>query len=211
MYIGLIGYGGLGRQIKSMFESQYGLEVKFRYFDDEASAFNMEDAVPFNYWHSNADEDISYIVSLGYKHLDVKCRILRQLLELAFPLATYIHPTAHVNPAAVINSGTVVYPMSNVDTGVVLGSGVLLNNSVVVSHDSYIGDGCFLAPGVIISGNVKVGEGTFIGSGTTVSNGVTIGKNVVIGVGSCITHNIDDGSYVIGNPMRNIGRGLSLK
>ncbi len=211
MHVGLIGFGVLGRQIKSMYESMYGKDVKFRFYDDVAFASKIDNAFPFKHWvyHDNIKE--SYIVALGYKHLGIKCSIIKKLRDAECHLETYIHPTAFVNPAAIVHGGSVVYPMSNVDTGVVLGYGVLLNNSVVISHDSSIGDGCFIAPGVIISGNVHIGSGSFIGSGSTISNGVTIGNSVTVGVGSCITHDIKDGEFVIGNPARRIAPGFLLK
>jgi sugar O-acyltransferase (sialic acid O-acetyltransferase NeuD family) len=211
MEIGLIGFGVLGNQIKSMFESRFIRDVRFRFYDDVACSLGLPAAFPFNDWRKDEDGSRSFVVALGYRHLALKCEILSELHSNGRGLLTYVHPSCFINSDAAIQDGTVIYPMCNVDRGVVLGRGVLLNNSVVISHDCVIGDGSFLGPGVILSGNVTVGAGTFIGSGTVVSNGVNIGDNAIIGVGTCVTRDVQDGACVIGNPMRVIERRIVLK
>jgi sugar O-acyltransferase (sialic acid O-acetyltransferase NeuD family) len=208
--LGLIGYGTLGRQIKTMFESRYVRDITVRFYDDKAVERGVADAFPFSAWSNDEDYQRSFVVALGYKHLRLKCEILDALISKDRNLLTYIHQSCFINADAAISDGTVIYPMCNIDAGVTIGRGVLLNNSVIVSHDCKIGDGSFLAPGVILSGNVSVGSGTFIGSGTVVSNGVSIGRNVTVGVGTCVTRDVADGCSVIGNPMKIVRDGLTL-
>lgn len=201
MKIAFIGYGELGRQIHA-FVQQTNAVAEAIFFDDTLCQQKQVNAFPFKTYEDDLYKEYSFIISLGYKQLPAKQKVIEKLDGLGRNLYSFIHPSCFVNPSAIVAKGVVAYPMCNIDKEVKIEKGVLLNNSVTISHNAVIQSCCYLSPGVVLSGNVIVGENTFIGSGATVANNISIGKNVIIGIGTVVTQDIADNSYVIGNPMK---------
>lgn len=205
--IGFIGYGALGRQI-AFFLRQTGISTeRFIFFDDTLSG---EKVYRFNAWKEKRFRDMDFVVSIGYKHLNLKNDLIHELLESKRSLYSFIHPSSFINPSAQIGKGVIVYPMCNVDQHAELKDGAFLNNSVCVSHNSIIGNSCFLAPGVVVSGNVCIDNSTFIGIGSIISNGIRIGSNCIIGAGSMVSKDIDSNQSAIGNPLRILSKPLNI-
>ena len=207
--IGLIGYGALGTQIEEMMKQYGDTEYSFLYYDDIAAEKGISGAHGFREY-VNANSNVEFIVALGYRHLQTKKTIIKDLIGSGKKLHTFVHPTAFVNKTAKIGQGVVIYPMSNIDTGVTIGNGCLLNNSVVVSHDSIIEECCFLAPAVALSGQVNIGSCTFIGTNSCVANGITIGEGCTIGIGTSVTTSVAPQKTAIGNPMHIVDNGITL-
>jgi UDP-3-O-[3-hydroxymyristoyl] glucosamine N-acyltransferase len=55
-----------------------------------------------------------------------------------------IHPTAVVDPTAVVGADSYIGPHAVVEAGAVLGEGVHLGAGAYVGHEARLGDGCFL-------------------------------------------------------------------
>ncbi len=207
-----IGFGDFGQQIYSLSETVFQPEEVI-VFDDVQAANPQSGAIkalPFAEYSNPAFKDYAFFVCLGYKHLKLKQRIIRELTEKGYALPALIHPTCYVSPQANIGNAVYMYPMCNVDKNTVIGSGSLLNNSVTVSHDTKVGEVCYLCPGVTTAGFIEIGDRTFIGSGSVIANGVTIGEDTIVGVGSVITKSVSAGASVIGNPMRILSKPLTL-
>lgn len=200
--VGFIGFGELGKQIFNRFLGKgTNFEEKVFIFDDDLFK-NRIDAFPFNDFLEEEYKELSFVVSIGYKHLGLKNSIIGKLLAHQRTINSFIHPSSFISNDFEVNAGIIIYPMCTIDVGVSIGSGTLLNNAVTVSHDSKIGSCCYLSPGVIISGRVTIGENCFIGAGCTIADNITIGNNVTIGIGTVVVDSIPDNMYAIGNPMR---------
>ena len=209
MKVAYIGFGLLGRQFKT-FIDQFERPEESIFFDDVLVAQNSLEALPFNDYGNNKYKDFSFYVSLGYKNLRIKNRIIKELLGAGRKLPSFIHPSVYVSPKSKFADACFFYPGSNIDMDVNISEGVLLNNSIVVSHNCSIGSCSYLSPGVILSGNVTVGENTFLGSGTIATNHITIGNNCVTGTGTVLTKSIPDASNAIGNPFKIVSNPLKL-
>lgn len=200
--LAFIGYGALAKQIINLVKPEKDDELI--YFDDIAFNANIKNASKFSDYLEEGYKDFTFCVCLGYKHLELKQKIVNELLANNRKLLTFVHHTAHIDETAKIGEGVIIYPMCNVDQNVNIKIGTLLNNSVVVSHDSTVGECCFLAPGTVLSGEVTIGSKTFIGSGSLISNSIAVGENCKIGIGSVIIRNLKDNSRGLGNPFKNI-------
>lgn len=208
MHASMIGYGELGKQYVSFLSETY--HSAFFLFDDVAAEHKASGAFAFNHYQDEAYRDTDFYVSLGYKHLEAKHRILKELQQKSRRIPSFIHASCFVNRTARIHDAAFIYPMCNIDQNVTVGLGSLINNSVTLSHDTSIGNCCYLSPGVIASGHVSIGDYSFVGSGTIISNGVSIGSHVKIGIGSVITKDIPDNTSVIGNPMKIVSKPLTI-
>ncbi len=77
-----------------------------------------------------------------------------------------IHPTAEVDPRAVIGAGTRIWHWTQVREGVQLGA------------ESIVGKGCYLDADVQIGSRVKIQSNVSIFHGVTIEDGVFIGPHV---------------------------------
>lgn len=199
MQIGIIGYGDLGKQLRSFLQQQHA-DAVFTVFDDYTSSVEGATVAPFDAYQQAAYAAHQLYIGLGYKHL-AKREVIATAISTK-QLTPFIHPSVVQGADIQIGAGCFVYPGAIIDHQAVIGKGVLINNGVVVSHETNIGDATYVSPGVVICGKAQIGKRCFIGAGAIISNGVTIGDDVVIGIGSVITKNVPSGATVIGNPMR---------
>jgi sugar O-acyltransferase (sialic acid O-acetyltransferase NeuD family) len=205
--IAFIGFGELGRQFLTFVENP---GTEFIFFDDRLSQANEQNALPFENYVEDQFLDCSFVLSLGYLHLNRRKQVLQNLQQLQRKILSFVHPSTFIHPSVSVGNATFVYPGCNIDQNVRIAHGVILNNSVCISHNTSIGACSYLSPGVITSGYVEIGECTFIGSGSVISDHIRIGANVRIGIGSVVTADIPDGASAIGNPARILSRPLQL-
>jgi sugar O-acyltransferase (sialic acid O-acetyltransferase NeuD family) len=208
MKYAFIGFGELGKQFLNILSPTDADQIVI--FDDTINSSHFQ-KFPFDYWRNKEFSDYSFLIALGYKHLNLKRIIISNLLQLGRSIHTCIHDSAYICRSAKIGSGVMIYPMANIDFEAIIFDGVLINNSVIVSHETTIGSCSYISPGVVFSGKVTVGENCFIGSGSVIANNVTIGNNVFIGVGSVVTKDIPDNMHAIGNPLKMLGKPLNIK
>jgi len=126
--------------------------------------------------------------------LDIRIRVeIFELLEsygYSFPVLR--HPSATVEPSAVIGDGAQVFANAYVGSSAVLHPRCMVNTSAVVSHDCEIGVYSHIAPGALLAGLVQVGKRTLVGMGVTTAIGIRIGSGVRIGNGAIILADVPD-------------------
>jgi sugar O-acyltransferase (sialic acid O-acetyltransferase NeuD family) len=209
--IGLIAYGEFGIHIEQMLIQNGYDNFQFVYFDDIAVKNKVKNSFPFEFYTQSDFKDVNFIVCLGYKHLELKYKIVNDLKASGRKLLTFIHPSSFVNPTSTIGDGVIIYPKCNIDYKVKIGDACVLNNSCTISHETTIDHCSYLAASVITSGRVNIGEKVFIGSGTVISNNIKIEGNCIIGVGTVITKDVLKNSSVIGNPQKVLSKKINLK
>jgi sugar O-acyltransferase (sialic acid O-acetyltransferase NeuD family) len=144
-------------------------------------------------------------VLLGIANPAAKASLYAELSRnprLAFPVL--IHPSALVDPSAVLGAGTVISPHCVVSVDTDLGICNFLNVGTQVGHDSVLGDFCSVMPHADISGNVTVGARTLIGVGAKILQGLSIGSDVTVGIGSTVLNDVPSECTVMGYPARII-------
>lgn len=98
-----------------------------------------------------------------------------------------VHPSAVVDPAAVVDATARIGPLCVVEAGARIGAGTVLKSRVTVGEDCVIGERCLLHPGVVIGAD---GFG-FAPDGERWEKieqlgAVQIGNDVEIGANTCI-------------------------
>lgn len=92
--------------------------------------------------------------------------------------ATFIHPTAVIDPGATIGAGTYIWHFCH------------------VMPQATIGAGCKLGQNVFIDNNVKIGNGVKIQNNVSVYNGLNIEDDVFIGPSVVFTNVINPRSFI---------------
>ena len=209
MKVGIIGFGPLGKQLLIMLQESGVKDNNIILFDDNID-HNKDTHFPFNDYQ-RVDEDIEYIVALGYHNLNAKRKILNYLLSKKANILSFIHKTAYIHPLAKIGHSVIIFPGCIIEQNVHLANGCISYNATVIAHDCTIGNSTFMAPNVTICGNTTVGDCSFIGASTTIGNNLYIGDNVKIGMSSSIQNNVDNNIQCIGNPMKIVKKLLLEK
>ena len=136
----------------------------------------------------------------------------------------FVHPTAEVDPAAVVGSGTRVWHLARirsgarigracvigrnvyVDTGVIVGDRVKIQNDVSVYSGVILEDEVFVGAGVVFPTDpTTVRRGASIGATATLAGGVEVGSFAMITAGAVVTDNVAPFQVVSGDPARPIG------
>jgi len=111
-------------------------------------------------------------------------------------LPPFVHPSAVVDPRAVLGRGVQVHAGAVVGPEAVLEDGAMINTKAVISHHCRVGRHTHVAPGAVLAGAVKVGEGCLVGMGVTAYLGITIGARCVIENGAALFRSVPGGTRV---------------
>lgn len=123
-------------------------------------------------------------------------RIFKNLKNIGFFVPNLIHPSASIEPSALLGEGNIVLAGASIGSEAQIGDDCIINTGAIVSHDCVIGNHVKLSPGCILAGNVHIGENSLIGMGVTIYIGVKIGKNVIISNGKNIFQDVPDNTII---------------
>lgn len=132
----------------------------------------------------------------GIGNISSRIKVFERLSQAGFTCPALVHPTAFVEPSAVLENGVQVMPHAYVGSEARLGYGTIVNTGAIVSHDCILGDYVNLSPGAILAGEVLVGDAALIGMGVTVNLQVKIGERARIGNGSTVKQDVPAGGIV---------------
>ncbi len=132
----------------------------------------------------------------GIGNPGVRVRVFRLLAQAGFVCPAVVHPSAHIEPSAVLAAGVQVLPKSYVGTDVRIGFGSLLNSGVIVSHDCALGECTNLSPGAMLAGGVHVEDFAQVGMGVTINLNLTIGRAARVGNGATVKADVPPGGRV---------------
>lgn len=118
--------------------------------------------------------DFDLVMAIGYKHLDARMKMFRDLLAEGFCFPTLVHPTARVSPRASVGMGCLIMANADIDSFTRIGDACVVWPQATISHDNSIGDNTFISPAATLCGFVTVGESSFIGASSTIVDGSVV-------------------------------------
>jgi UDP-N-acetylglucosamine acyltransferase len=126
-----------------------------------------------------------------------------------------IHPTAIVDPSAILGSEVVVGPYSIIGPNVVIGTGTAIGPHVLIERDTTVGGQCSISKGAVLGTDpqdlkyegehtvLEVGDRTVIreyatlNRGTKASGRTVVGSDCLIMAYAHIAHDCEIGNHVI--------------
>jgi len=114
-----------------------------------------------------------------------------------------VHPTAWIDPSAVLNEGAQVMAGAVIQADTSVGLNSIINTQASLDHDCCLGAHVHVAPGATLCGNVQVQDRAFIASGATVIQGLTVEEGAVVGAGAVLVRNLAARLMLIGPAARN--------
>lgn len=115
--------------------------------------------------------DVELVMAIGYKHLDARIKMFRELSMSGFHFPALVHPTARVSARASLGAGCLIMASADVDSFTCLGEACVVWPQVTISHDNNIGANTFIGPAATLCGFVSIGESSFIGANSTIVDG----------------------------------------
>lgn len=209
MKIAFIGYNVIGKHVKSILEKKYS-NIEYFYFDDIMYKEQVKNSRPFVDYEKFFNNSFSFIVTLGYKHLLLRRKIIQNLIKQKEDILNVIDDSVIIADDATIGEGVIFYAGTVIGNNVEISDGVILHNSNVVSHDTIIGESTYVSPSVTICGNVYIDNCCFIGANSSISNDIKIENECIIGIGSVITTNLKSKTSAIGNPFKVLNHKINL-
>lgn len=103
-----------------------------------------------------------------------------------------------------ISSHTFICEGVTIEEEVFIGHGVMFTNDPYPTATNEDGSLKNDADWQVVKTHVK--RRASIGSNATILSGITIGENALVGAGAVVTNDVPDGTIVVGNPIRMIGR-----
>ncbi|HSV86916.1 MAG TPA: acetyltransferase [Levilinea sp.] len=141
----------------------------------------------------------------GIGNVALRVKIFAMLAEAGFTCPSLVHPTAWVEPSAVLEGGVQILAKSYIGSAARIGYGTLINAGVIVSHDCVIGQCTNLSPGATLAGGVHVEDFAQIGMNATVNVNVIIASGARVGNGATVKADVPPGGRVYAGttwPMR---------
>jgi sugar O-acyltransferase (sialic acid O-acetyltransferase NeuD family) len=139
-------------------------------------------------------------VAIGYKHRKFRKEVFEYLKNCQIPVATFVHPSSHVEKSAIIKDGSIILIDCTIDMNAEVSENVFLSSRCFVSHHVKVGPHTYCGPAVNLAGSTEVGECCFLGINTTSIDGIKIGMNVQTAAGSILTKDVPDHVLVAGVP-----------
>lgn len=132
----------------------------------------------------------------GIGSVGTRVKVFDLLLSAGFSLPPIWHPSAVIEPSAILEDGVQIMPLSYIGGDAIIGFGSVINISACAPHDSKIGRVVNLSPHAVLAGNVTVGDHTQIGMSATVNLGITIGTRVRIGNSAVVKADVPDDTVI---------------
>lgn len=110
-------------------------------------------------------------------------RLIQQLLQARYELASVIHPRACVSPSALVGAGAAVMAGAVVGTEARMGMGVIVNCGAVVDHHAVVEDFGHLGVNACMAGGTVLGRGAWMQAGSVLGYGVHVPPAAVLAPG----------------------------
>ncbi len=132
----------------------------------------------------------------GIGNVTIRIQVFERLAGAGFVCPAVVHPTAFIEPSALLSAGVQIFPHAYVGSEARLGYGCIVNTGAIVSHDCRLDNYVNISPGAMLAGEVQVGGGVLIGMGATINLRAKIGPGVRIGNGATVKSDVPEQGIV---------------
>lgn len=183
----VVGAGGHGRSVAEAAELSGQFEV-MGFLDDAApvgervlGSYVLGPVASMADYCSVVDKAI---VAIGNNA--VREKLMQQLTECGYAMATAVHPRAFVSPSAVVGQGSAIMAGAIVGTEASLGVGTIVNCGAVVDHHATIEDFGHLGVNASMAGGTVLGRGAWMQVGAALGYGVKVRSGVTLDPGEAV-------------------------
>lgn len=124
------------------------------------------------------------IVAIGNNA--VREKLMQQLTEVGYAMATVVHPRAFVSPSAEVGAGSAIMAGAIVGTEARLGVGAIVNCGAVVDHHAHAEDFSHLGVNACMAGGTVLGRGAWMQAGIALGYGISVAPGAVLLPGTAV-------------------------
>ena len=177
----IIGAGGHGQSVAEAAELSGKFQV-LGFLDDSFSSeadvlgrpvLGNLDSLPL--FRSLFD---TVIIAIGNNY--VRQKLMHQVADAGYPIATVIHPQAYVAPSAQLGPGSSVMSGAIVGTAANLGMGVIVSSGAVVDHHARVDDFGHLGVNASMAGGTVLGSCAWMQAGSSIAYGVALEAGTIL-------------------------------
>lgn len=202
----IFGIGDLAKTLYCYMKDLYevlGFCIDRRYKNEKEifmgkKIFELEDIL------LNNDEDIYFIMAIGYKNMRNRKEKYLELKKKNIKFINFIHESVLYQKNMKIGENNIIFPGVILEPNVIISNNNIIWSQTLICHDSEIGNHNFIAAGTIIGGFSKILESNFIGFGAVISDNIFLEKEILIGSKSLVNKNPHNYSKYYGIPIKKI-------
>lgn len=133
--------------------------------------------------------------AVEYKWLNgARAGVLKELQALGYPLASFIHPQAHVDPTAQLGRHQFIMEGVTISYKATLGEDNILFPQCLIGHQAQVGNHNFLQPGLLLNRLAVIGNHCVCSPGVTVADGVKVGDWTYLKTGQVVEADVAVGT-----------------
>jgi sugar O-acyltransferase (sialic acid O-acetyltransferase NeuD family) len=183
----VVGAGGHGQAVAEALALQGSTQL-VGFVDDAAPVGSTVFGLPVlgNVGSLSLLVGVADAVCVAIGHNATRQRLVLEVLQAGFALATVVHPRAFVSPSAVVGAGSAIMAGALVGTCAHLGQGVIINCGAVVDHHAVVEDFGHLGVGACMAGGSRVGQGAWLQAGCALGYGVAVPAGQMLPPGTAL-------------------------
>lgn len=201
--VAVFGAGHLGRQLAHYLRHHGGVEL-VGFVDDTRPAgqpvtddlHTLGGLADLGAAPQRGPRDMALAFAIGYADMAARRAALERVRASGWPLHSFVHPRAFVEP------------------GVDLGEGSIVLADAVLDQQVRVGAGCYIDIGVRLTSGTTVGCNNWFSAGTSTGSRVTIGDDCFFGMDCTVVTDVRMGSRLFVNAKtlvpRDVGDDLKL-
>lgn len=183
----IVGAGGHGQAVAEAFALQGGTTL-VGFLDDAAPVGSLVGGLAVlgsvNTLGTHVALADAVLVAIGNNL--VREKLVGQVLQAGFSLATVVHPRAFVSPSAKVGEGSAIMAGALIGTGAQLGLSAIVNCGAVVDHHAVVEDFGHLGVGACMAGGSRLGRGAWMQAGCALGYGVSVPAGQVLAPGMAL-------------------------
>ncbi len=202
--LGIYGTGGSGKELLEMverFPDLAGRWTEIVFIDDTrpAGTFRNHRMLPLDAFGAAFAADAAEVaIASGEPYY--RMLMADKVRAHGFPLATIVHPMAHVSPTAKLGAGVVIRLGAVVSADAEVGDNVWIQTYATIGHDAVVGANAQISSYAMLAGSCRVGRNVFLGISAAVREEVEVGDDAVVSMGAMVMRDVAPRQVVGGNP-----------
>lgn len=142
--------------------------------------------------------------AIGYKSVRTHKLLFEKIVQLSFPVASYISSKAIVDSSCKVGINCLILPGVILEPDTTIEKNCFINSGAIVCHHTCIKAHTILASGSLIGGHTTIGESSLVGFNATVAELLQVADETLLGAGSLLLQNTEKHTMYVGTPAKAV-------
>lgn len=206
MTLGIIGAGGLGREVFIVAKKINAVTRRWDaivFQDDDENISDINGVKCYGASELIREHaELEVVIAIGEP--SVRDAVYARWKEMGIAFATLIHPGIYIDSTTSIGEGCVICEGATITSCVTIAENCHIHPHAVIGHDISIGRSSVIGSNSQIGGTNKIGDRFYLGFNAGTKEGLTIGRDVICAAGAIVFRDLPDEVIAVGNPARTV-------